>query len=74
MVDGAERETLKLGVLIKRYFRKRRSCQKHANRRGENKKINAMVNFKEERSVVGRKERMRAEKKMLRSEQGRFQS
>lgn len=55
LVDGTERETLKLRVLIKRYFRKRRSCQKHANRRGENKKINAMVNFKEERSVVGKR-------------------
>lgn len=52
-------------ILIKRYFRKRRRCQKHANRHGENKKVNEMVNFKRGKISQREKESIRANKKTV---------
>lgn len=56
---------MKLSILIKRYFRKRRRCQKHSNRHGGNKKINEMVNFKGPKISQREQESMRAGKKNL---------
>lgn len=56
---------MKLSILIKRYFRKRRRCQKHSNRHGGNKKINEMVNFKGPKISQREQESMRGKEEFV---------